>query len=133
MGSSSVLWSHRSLSYTHIPPCDEPTDYHIRKSFYSIVVQAVVDYKNGFLDIYTGWPGTIHDAHMFAHSSLYKLGVDNKLLPDMKRTIKGIEVSLFLIGDFAYPLPTWLMKPFPHNDSLSTEQRTYNTTSVELT
>ena len=107
-------------------PVMNHTDYYNRKGFYSVVVQAVVDYKYRFLDVYTGWPGSVHEAHVFAHSSLYNLGVDNKLLPNTRRVIKGIEVPLYLIGDSAYPLLTWLIKPFPHNESLSMEQRTYN-------
>jgi len=113
----------------HIPisaPAMNHTDYYNRKGFYSVVTQAVVDYQYRFLDVYTGWPGSVHDARVFAHSSLYKLGVNNRLLPDTKQSIGGTEVPLYLIGDSAYPMLTWLMKPFPHNSSLSAEQRTYN-------
>ena len=111
---------------TYICPCDESYN---RKEFYSVVVQAVIDYKCRLLDVHTGWPGSVHDVRVFAHSSLYKLGVDNKLLPDTRRVIEGTEIPLYFVGDSAYPLLTWLMKPFPdfpHNDSLSMEQRTYN-------
>ena len=102
------------------------TDYYNRKGFYSIITQAVVDYQYRFLDVYTGWPGSVHDARVFAHSSLYKLGVNNRLLPDNKKSIEGTEMPLYLIGDSAYPMITWLMKPFPHNGSLSAEQRSFN-------
>ena len=118
-----------AIDGSHIPisaPVMNHTDYYNRKGFYSVVVQAVVDYKYKFLDVYTGWPGSVHDARVFAHSSLFNLGVDNKLLPNTRRVIEGTEVPLYLIGDSAYPLLTWLMKPFPHNESLSMEQRTYN-------
>ena len=91
-----------------------------------MVIQAVVDYKYQFLNVYTGWPGSVHDARVFAHSTLYQLGTDKKLLPDMRKVIEGTEVSPYIIGDSAYPLLTWLMKPFPHNSSLTTEQRQYN-------
>ena len=102
------------------------TDYYNWKGFYSVVTQGVVDYQYRFMDVYTGWPGGVHDAHMFAHSSLYKLGVNSRLLPDTKQSIGGTEVPLYLIADSAYPMLTWLMKPFLHNSSLSAEQRTYN-------
>ena len=36
---------------------------------YSVLIQAVVDYKYCFLDIYTGWPGSMHDARVLAHST----------------------------------------------------------------
>ena len=71
---------------------------------FTLIIQAVLDYKYRFLDLYTGWPGSVHDACVFALSSLYKLGVDNKLLPNTRRVIEGTEVPLYLIGDFAIPL-----------------------------
>ena len=43
------------------------TDYYNMKGFYAVVVQAVVDYKYKFLDVYTEWSGSL-----LAHSSLYK-------------------------------------------------------------
>ena len=40
--------------------------------------------------------------------------------------ISGINVGHYLIGDRAYPLQNWLMKPFPDTGRLSPEQHTYN-------
>ena len=65
-------------------PLINHTDYYNRKGFYAVVIQTVVDYKYRFLDVYTGSPGSVHDTHVLAHSLLYKLGVDNKLLPNIK-------------------------------------------------
>ena len=111
---------------SHIPisaPVMNHTDYYNRKGFYSAVVQY---YRYRFMNVYTGWPGSVHDAWVFAYSSLYTLGTNNKLLPDTRKVIKGTEVPLYIIGDSAYPLLTWLMKSFPHNNNLSREQRRYN-------
>ena len=60
------------------------------------------------------------------HSSVYEKAMAGTLLPTSTRRIGDVNVSLFMLGDSAYPLMTWLMKPFPHNSSLSTEQKTYN-------
>ena len=38
----------------------------------------------------------------------------------------GINIPLFLIGDLAYFLKTWLMKPFTYNSSLTQQQQYYN-------
>lgn len=114
---------------SHIPisaPVMNHTDYYNRKGFYSVVVQAVVDYRYRFMNVYTGWPGSVHDARVFAHSTLYNLGTSNKLSPNTTKVIEGTEVPLYIVGDSAYPLLTWLMKPFPHNSYLSQEQRQYN-------
>ena len=45
------------------------------------------------------------------------------MLPD--KTI-GTDVPIYLIGDSAYPLQTWLMKPFQHNSILTSDQKRYN-------
>jgi len=107
-------------------PVMNHTDYYNRKGFYSVAVQAVVDYRYRFMNVYTGWPNSVHDTRVFAHSSLYKLGTSNRLLPDTRKTIEGTEVPLYIVGDSAYPLLTWLMKPFPRNNNFSQEQRRYN-------
>jgi len=36
-----------------------------------MIVQELVDANNRFLDICIGWPGSAHDARVFAHSNLY--------------------------------------------------------------
>ena len=74
---------------THIPilhPAgDSGSDYYNRKGFYSIIMQAVVDYGGKFLDIYIGWPGKVHDARVFANSSLYDMAQHGTLLPNWKK------------------------------------------------
>lgn len=41
------------------------------------------------------------------------------------KEIEGVQVPLLIIGDAAYPLLPWLMKPFPDGD-LTPEQATFN-------
>ena len=48
---------------------------------------------------------------------------EEELLPSKPLQVNGVDISLFLIGDSAYPLNTWLMKPFPHNGVLTREQK----------
>ena len=38
------------------------------KQFYSILMQAVVDHRYLFRDIYIGWPGSVHNASVLANS-----------------------------------------------------------------
>ena len=119
----------RVIDGSHISilgPKDSHTDYYNRKGWYSIILQGVVDHKYRFTDIYIGWPGSVHDARVLAHSSLYEKAIGDKLLPSSSRSIAGESVPLFILGDSAYPLMTWLMKPFPHNSMLSNQQKTYN-------
>ena len=113
----------------HVPiaaPLNNHSDYYNRKGFYSMILQGVVDANYRFLDICVGWAGSVHDARVFVHSPLYTQITEGRLLPNKTVTINKTEVPLFLIGNSAYPLQTWLMKPFPHNSNLTQEQKNYN-------
>jgi len=48
-----------AIDGTHIPivcPQENPLDYYNRKGFYSILMQALVDFRGLFMDVYIGWP-----------------------------------------------------------------------------
>ena len=114
---------------THIPilsPQECPADYYNGKGWHSILMQGVVDHQGRFIDVYIGWPGRVHDARVFANSSLYQRGQSKTLLPDWKEMIAGRNVPLVLLGDPAYPLLQWLMKAFPDNGRLSRQEKHFN-------
>ena len=114
---------------THIPlikPDNSAYDYFNRKGYYSILMQALVDYREKFLDVYIGWPGKVHDARVLANSSLYLKANAHTLLPHMTRTFFGIEVPLLILGHPAYPLLHWLMKPYLENQRTMPERRHFN-------
>ena len=84
-----------AIDGSHIPiirPDESASDYYNRKGYYSIIVQALVDHLGLFTDVCIGWPGKVHDARVFANSSLYHRGRSSTLFPDWKRTISGVEV-----------------------------------------
>ena len=86
---------------SHIPiaaPTTNHTDYYNRKGYYSIIIQALVDYQYLFLDIYTGWPGSVHDARVLAHSSLFKKASEGNL-PATSRCLNGVDLPLYFVGD----------------------------------
>lgn len=114
---------------SHVPilkPHDSPSDYFNRKGFYSIIVQAVVDSRGKFIDVTIGWPGKVHDARVLVNSTFYQSGMTGQLLPDWKRTIEGEEIPLMILGDSAYPLLSWLMKPYSDTGALTPQQRHFN-------
>ena len=115
-----------ALNRSHIPivtPTDNHTDYYNHKGWYSVVIQGVVDYQYQFTDVYVGRPGSVHDARILAHSTLFKKTLEATLLPATTKCINGTDVPLHLVGDSAYPLTTWLMNPFPHKGQFSSQQR----------
>ena len=101
---------------SHIPiaaPELNHTDYYNRKGWYSMLIQAVVDHDYLFRDICVGWAGSVHDARVFVNSVIYKRITVDHLLTDAEcRTLVGKEIPACVIGDSAYPINTWLMKPF---------------------
>ena len=114
---------------THIPilsPYECPADYYNRKGWHSIIMQGAVDNKGLFIDVYIGWPGKVHDARVFANSSIYRKGQNKTLFPDWTEKISGVDIPVVILGDPAYPLLRWVMKAFPDNGNLSHQQRKFN-------
>ena len=73
-----------------------------------------------------GRPGSVHDARVLVNSQLYYRVQEKKILNTSSRNISGKTILSFLVGESAYPLSTWLMKPFPHNSTLTDSQRNFN-------
>ena len=118
-----------AIDGSHIPiiaPEQYPRDYYNRKGWHSIVLQAVVDGKGMFWDVCVGYAGSLHDARILRQSHLWEVLHDGELLGQDKKIISGVSVGHYLIGDPAYPMQKWLMKPFSDTGRLSPEQHTYN-------
>lgn len=63
--------------------------YKNRKLFASILLQGICDHKGAFLDVFVGYPGSVHDTRVLKNSSIYKQA---KYPPQ----------SFFLLGDGGY-------------------------------
>lgn len=62
-----------ALDGTHIkitPLKKDNISYMNRKSYNSIILQAVVDHKQKFLDVFIGFPEAAHDERVFKHLCL---------------------------------------------------------------
>ena len=98
---------------THIPikkPHKNSQDYFFYKQFYSLNVQAICDYRGQFMDVECVWPGSVHDAKVFANFSRLQ---GNKLPRTFQSVIPGCNlVPNYLIGDPAYPLTPFCMKEY---------------------
>ena len=73
-----------------------------------------------------GWPGKLHEAQILVNSSLYTKAISHTLLHDWKRQLFGVDVPLLILGDPAYPLLPWLMKPYLENERIQPEERQFN-------
>ena len=119
-----------AIDGTHVPikaPNENHTDYVNRKSYHSIVMQAVVDSRYMFRDIVVGWPGSVHDARVLSNSKLYDLANKNQLFDlNIQETILDCNIKPVILGDPAYPLLNWLMKEYPENPNTLYWQRHFN-------
>ena len=68
----------------------------------------------------------MHDAHVLSNSETYKLGNDGALFPDFKETILGQDIHPCILGDPAYSLLPWLLKPFLENQNTPRKHRRLN-------
>ena len=118
-----------AIDGTHIPiirPEESPSDYYNRKGYYSIIVQGLVDFRGRFMDVCIGWPGKVHDARVFANSTVYSKGMSGSLFPSWTRQLGRVEVPLVILGDPAYPLLPWLIKPYAENDHSTAKEKLFN-------
>ena len=109
-----------------IPPHDCRTDYFGRKGFHSIVLQALVDHENRFMNVNVGWPGSVHDARILSNSEVFRRGEAGTFVPQSERILAGVPVPVVILGDPAYAVLPWLIKPYP-GTGLSTKARNFIT------
>ncbi|XP_062273057.1 uncharacterized protein LOC133978761 [Scomber scombrus] len=118
-----------AIDGSHIPiiaPEEYPKDYFNRKGWHSVVLQAVVDGRGLFWDVCVGFPGSVHDARVFRQSHLWDVLSGGQLLGLNKVNISGCDVGHYLLGDPAYPMQRWLMKPFSDTGRLTPDQQNFN-------
>ena len=88
-------------------------DYFTCYQQHNFIVQAIVDGKKHFLDFASGSPGSMRDVRVLRNSTIFDLAEHNQILMGPSVQIGGNDIKLNLIGDSAYPLASWLQKPFP--------------------
>ncbi|XDV29347.1 hypothetical protein PO909_032484, partial [Leuciscus waleckii] len=107
-----------AIDGSHIPiiaPQDYHCDYFNRKGWHSIILQGVVDGKGLFWNVFTGLPGSLHDARVLRLSTLWEVASRGNHIPACTKNIAGVN-----------PLQNWLLKPFIDTGRLTAEQRVYN-------
>lgn len=101
-------------------------DYYNPKQHYSVILQGIVHSSLKFIHATVGYLGSIHDSRVFRLSGLYDMAQIEQIFSGPTRDINGVEIGPLLAGDSAYPLTSWLMKPYPDMGRLTPEQRKFN-------
>ena len=103
------------------------SEYFNYKGYFSLVLSALVDADYKFLWVNTGASGSSSDAQIFNHSKL-KRRIENGTLgppPNEPLGPGGPDLHYFLLGDDAFALMPWLVKPYSRRQ-LTKEKRRAN-------
>jgi len=95
-------------------PLSDADSYINRKSYASVVLQAVCSSNLQFIDISTGYPGSMHDARIYRKSALSRV------------LNTSVDSSFHILGDSAYPLEKCLLVPYRDNGHLNQKQKQFN-------
>eukprot|EP01018_Ginkgo_biloba_P029127 Gb_19400 [translate_table: standard] len=91
--------------------------YKCRHHFVAVLLQAVSDHRKVFWDICVRAPGGTDDSTHFRESTLFNKLLSGQVLMDAVVTIRGIHIRPYLVGDWCYPLLSYLVRPFSSNGS----------------
>lgn len=81
-------------------------------------MQAIVDSRMRFIDVFIGCPGACHDSTVWQMSFIRKAIINKEI---------NISSNCHLLGDGGYPLETFLMVPYRDNGFLTPMQSKFNT------
>jgi hypothetical protein len=108
-------------------PADSGTVYHNYKGFFSIILLGLVDAEYKFLYIDVGANGSTSDCAVFNSSELKaRLDRNTQGLPPAQ-PLPGDDrpMPYFLVGDDAFALESWMMKPYATHH-LEEDERIFN-------
>lgn len=109
-------------------PINSASDFYNYKSQFSIVLVALVDADYNFIFVDVGAQGRISDGGVFKNCKLYeRLENGNLNLPSASHlTGTSKEIPYVILGDSAFPLSNYLMKPYPGIYDKGSPQRIFN-------
>lgn len=129
------LWNYPnclgSMDGKHVviqSPIKSGSEYFNYKSFFSIVLFALVDADYNFIFVDVGCQGRISDGGVFKNSMLHKkLESGNMNLPPPKPLPgKNKEVPYVILADEAFALTKNIMKPYSGVHNIGSKERVFN-------
>jgi hypothetical protein len=92
----------------------DPKNFYCRKGFFALNVQAISDKSKRFLWAYTSSKGSTHDSAAFSNSRLFT---------HLEQKAQLAERQLFIVGDSAYNLSSFLLVPYDSNEVQNDETK----------
>ncbi|XVF67610.1 hypothetical protein PTKIN_Ptkin10aG0135200 [Pterospermum kingtungense] len=86
--------------------------YKCKYGYVSVLLQVVADHRKMFWDVCVKAPGGADDATHFRDSLLYNSFTSGDILWDKVTNVRGHHVRPYIVGDWCYPLSSFLMAPF---------------------
>ncbi|CAN0846681.1 Protein ALP1-like [Linum grandiflorum] len=97
-----------------------------RFGYPSVQLQVVSDHKKVFWDVCVKAPGGIDDATHFRDSLLYNRHISGDVVWDKVINVKNHHVRPYVVGDWCYPLLSFLMTPFSPNGAGTPAQNLFD-------
>ncbi|KAK5646268.1 hypothetical protein RI129_004732 [Pyrocoelia pectoralis] len=108
------------------PPKESAVDYYNYKGWYSVILLAVSDHRCNFTYVNVGSPGRNNDSHIYETSAIKTEHATNKIYINNSRIINGVSIPVFLIGDSAFKLSSYLIKPYPYRIEQPESEKLFN-------
>ncbi|XP_038720528.1 protein ALP1-like [Tripterygium wilfordii] len=89
--------------------------YRCKYGYNSVLLQVVADHKKIFWDVCVKAPGGTSDAAHLRDSLLYNRLISGDVVWDKVINVRGHHVRPYIVGDWCYPLLSFLMTPFSPN------------------
>ncbi|MQL88129.1 hypothetical protein Taro_020677 [Colocasia esculenta] len=86
--------------------------YQCRHGYPAVLLQVVADARKIFWDVCVKAPGSSDDVSHFRDSVLYSRLTAGEILRDAVVSVRGHHVRPYIVGDWAYPLMSFLLTPF---------------------
>ena len=108
-------------------PADSGSLFYNYKKFFSMVMMAIVDVDYKFIWVIVGSYGSSSDGQIFNNSVLRPMLEEGTLglPPPSPLPHDDRDTPYFLIGDDAFPLKPWMMKPYSRRH-LDHDERIFN-------
>ena len=128
----NVLAAIDGMHIQIIAPEESTVDFFDRKQRYSIGCQGVCDGNMKFFSMSAGFPGSLHDSRILRNSWVFADANNEQILrTPLFQLDDRNSIEPYLVGDAAYSLSRWLIKPFPFSNEMESNAGAFNLASSQ--